>query len=165
MVQHLIRNLAPHLIKLRRMSDPNNCILSAQRSLSLREHSEYEIRTKLRNKGYAESEINEAVAQLKNADMLSDNRYTSQYIRLRQNKGFGKSKIIYELKIKGISSDMINDNSDVFNDDYDILVKLYNKKFYKKNENDDKSRSKLYNYFMSRGFQASHIKKLLEDHG
>ena len=43
--------------------------------LSSREHTEKEIKTKLRGKGYPESEIADAVSKLRDADYLSDERY------------------------------------------------------------------------------------------
>mgnify|MGYP003324926218 CR=1 FL=1 len=42
--------------------------------------------------------INNVLEDLLNSRFQSDERYTEEYIRYRQNSGYGLEKIIYELK-------------------------------------------------------------------
>ena len=106
------------------MSDFEKCLASAQRSLAMREHSSFQIKNKLTNKGFDSDTIESVILEIKNKGFQSDERYTEEYIRYRQNSGYGSKKIIYELKSNGISSELIKDSIKNFIDDYDVLSKL-----------------------------------------
>ena len=51
-------------------------------------------------------------------------RDTQRIYSLRQNIGYGTKKIIYELRSNGITKELINDNLNQFNDDYEVLLNL-----------------------------------------
>ena len=93
------------------MSDFDKCLASAQRSLAMREHSKFQIKNKLINKGFDINTIIEVLNELDDSGFQSDQRYTKEYIRFRQNIGYGTKKIIYELRSNGITKELINDNS------------------------------------------------------
>ena len=71
--------------------------------LSSREHTEKEIKTKLRGKGYPESEIADAISKLRDADYLSDERYAEVYLysRMRKNPE-GEYLLVMRLVEKGV---------------------------------------------------------------
>jgi len=50
------------------------------------------------------------ILEIKTNGFQSYKRYTEEYIRYRQNSGYGSKKIIYELKSNGISSELINNS-------------------------------------------------------
>ena len=103
------------------MSDFEKCLASAQRSLSMREHSKFQIKTKLKNKGFDNNTIESVLSELQEVGFQSDDRYTKEYIVYRQSNGYGSKKIIYELKLNGIDAELINKNFDNFKDDFDVL--------------------------------------------
>ncbi len=149
--------------KKRRMSDYDKCLASAQRSLAMREHSKFQIKNKLINKGFDKTTVNDVLLELNDSGYQSDQRYTREYIRYRQNIGYSSKKIIYELKSNGISSEVINDNLSSFNDDYEVLFDLASTKIVKKRLEDQKILMKYVNQFKSRGFEDSIILKVINN--
>ena len=148
--------------KKRRMSDFDKCLASAQRSLAMREHSKFQIKNKLINKGFDINTIIEVLNELDDSGFQSDQRYTKEYIRFRQNIGYGTKKIIYELKSNGITKELINDNLNQFNDDYEVLFEFAQMKISNKNLEDQKILMKYVNHFKSRGFNDNVILKVIE---
>ena len=149
--------------KKRRMSDYDKCLASAQRSLAMREHSKHQIKNKLINKGFEKSIVIDVLNELNDSGYQSDQRYTTEYIRYRQNIGYGVKKIIYELKSNGISSEIINNNLSSFSDDYEVLLELANTKITEKNLEDQKILMKYVNHFKSRGFEDNIILKVINN--
>ena len=79
------------------MSEYDKCLASAQKSLAMREYSNIQLINKLKNKGFEADIVNNVLEDLRNSGFQSDERYTEEYIRYRQNSGYGLEKIIYEL--------------------------------------------------------------------
>jgi len=79
----------------------------ALRYLSRREYGIEELRRKLLQRG-AESGITEqVVGDLADADLVSDQRFTEMYVRMRKRLLFGPLKIRGELRSRGISDHLI----------------------------------------------------------
>ncbi len=76
---------------------------SAVRSLSLREHSVYELERKLLRKGHDVEIVGRVFDYLTKHDLQSDARYVEIYIRSRVNKGYGPVKIRQELYQRGVA--------------------------------------------------------------
>ena len=71
--------------------------------LSYRDHSEREIRTKLRTAGFDDEAISAAVRRLFELRMLSDERFAEMYANeLQRRKKFSTRRILQELSLKGI---------------------------------------------------------------
>jgi len=145
------------------MSEYNKCLASAQRSLAMREHSRYQIKNKLINKGFEKKIVNDVLQELLESGFQSDKRYTEEYIRYRQNIGYGVKKIISELKSNGISSSIISEYLNNFIDDYDVLFKLASGKILNENLNDQKILAKYINHFKYRGFDSNIILKVIKN--
>jgi len=145
------------------MSEFDKCLASAQRSLAMREHSTLQIKNKLTNKGFDNKIIENVVTEIQETGFQSDTRYAEEYIRYRQNSGYGSKKIIYELKSNGISSEIINNHMENFKDDYNILFEFAQSKINNVDLNDKKILIKYLNNFKSRGFDNSIISKVLKN--
>lgn len=145
------------------MSEFDKCLASAQRSLAMREHSTLQIKNKLTNKGFDNKIIENVVTEIQETGFQSDTRYAEEYIRYRQNSGYGSKKIIYELKSNGISSEIINNHMENFKDDYNILFEFAQSKINNVDLNDKKILMKYLNNFKSRGFDNSIISKVLKN--
>ena len=145
------------------MSEFDKCLASAQRSLAMREHSTLQIKNKLINKGFDSKIIENVVSEIQETGFQSDTRYAEEYIRYRQNSGYGSKKIIYELKSNGISSEIINNHMENFKDDYNILFEFAQSKINNVDLNDKKILIKYLNNFKSRGFDNSIISKVLKN--
>ena len=149
--------------KNRRMSDYEKCLNLAKRYLAMREHSQFQIYNKLVNKNLGVDLINEVLKELQDGGFQSDERYTQEYIRYRQNTGCSSRKIIYELESNGISSELINNNAHYFIDDRDVLSELVKYKILDKDISDQKVLMKLINYFRSKGFDNNIILEVINN--
>lgn len=149
--------------KNRRMSDYEKCLNLAKRYLAMREHSQFQIYNKLVNKNLGVDLINKVLKDLQDGGFQSDERYTQEYIRYRQNTGYSSRKIIYELESNGISSELINNNAHYFIDDRDILSELVKYKILDKDISDQKVLMKLINHFRSKGFDNNIILEVINN--
>tara|TARA_B110000908_G_C10022214_1_gene343405 strand:+ start:233 stop:697 length:465 start_codon:yes stop_codon:yes gene_type:complete len=145
------------------MSDYEKCLNLAKRYLAMREHSQFQIYNKLVNKNLGVDLINEVLKELQDGGFQSDERYTQEYIRYRQNTGYSSRKIIYELESNGISSELINNNEHYFIDDRDILSELVRYKILDKDISDQKVLMKLINHFRSKGFDNNIILEVINN--
>ena len=145
------------------MSDYEKCLNLAKRYLAMREHSQFQIYNKLVNKNLGVDLINEVLKDLQDGGFQSDERYTQEYIRYRQNTGCSSRKIIYELESNGISSELINNNAQYFIDDRDILSELVKYKILDKDISDQKVLMKLINHFRSKGFDNNIILEVINN--
>ena len=76
--------------------------------LSIREHSQLELRNKLSDKGYNNDEIFDAINEFASKDIQSDLRFTEEFIRSRLKKNKGPRLITSELMNRGISESIIS---------------------------------------------------------
>ena len=145
------------------MTEYDKCLASAQKSLAMREHSKFQLINKLKNKSFDTDIINSVLEHLHNSGFQSDERYTEEYIRYRQNSGYSYEKIVYELKSNGISSDVININLCKFSDDYDVLLEFAKFKIRDRDLEEQKVLARHINNFKARGFENSIILKVIEN--
>ncbi len=88
---------------------PDNAFLRLATLCARGEQAEGDLRKKLGDWGIAPSDANAIIARLKQERYLDNERYARAYCRdkLRFN-GWGRSKIAYMLKGKGIEQDLID---------------------------------------------------------
>lgn len=93
------------LLSLKEEGDSSMAFDSAMRMLSLRAHSEYELRTKLKMK-FSERAVDFAVEKLFSLGLLDDEKFAFLLAEeLYERKGFAPKRIILELKNRGINSE------------------------------------------------------------
>ena len=90
--------------------------------LARREHSEYELRQKLKSRDYDVDAIDVALQELKQDHLLSDARYAEAYVNHRFNAGVGPVKIRYELRQKGIADALADEFLEPLSDRWDQLM-------------------------------------------
>jgi len=134
--------------------------------LSRREHAVAELSQKLIDKGFDESFVVEALAQLVDDGLLSDARYADSYVRFRMNKGFGPVRIREELRQRGVANELINEFVD-FQDRcwIESAKDAWRKRFGGEFSDDMKARAKQLQFLQYRGFtsdQTKHIFKYLD---
>jgi len=81
---------------------------TAVRLLAMREHSETELVRKLSHKGFNTQQIHQALAELKDQNLLSDERFTEAFVMSRRERGSGPAKIQAELQQRGIAIALIS---------------------------------------------------------
>ncbi|HBE90035.1 MAG: hypothetical protein A3E37_03435 [Candidatus Andersenbacteria bacterium RIFCSPHIGHO2_12_FULL_46_9] len=80
----------------------------AQDILSRRDHSEFELRTKMRRKKFSPAEIDDAVAKLKKLNLINDQNFASMFIEnTLLFKSVGPKYLAHKLKQKGLMSSLI----------------------------------------------------------
>ena len=140
---------------------------SALNSLDYRDHSEKEIRAKLKRK-YGAEYVDEAVEKLIDLDLINDQRYAENYAReLFEHKKFGKIRIKSELIAKGIASDIASDavNSlfeDEEPDNIQRIVDIIEKKYYNR-MNDEVGRKKGFSALQRMGYSFSDIREAMSE--
>ena len=76
------------------------------RLLADREHSRLELRRKLLARDYDPLVVEEALRSLERQGLLSDERFTEQYINVLKRKGFGPLRMRALLRERGINDTM-----------------------------------------------------------
>lgn len=82
---------------------------AAMQYLARREHSRQELFTKLSQKFNHPLLINDVLDEAIEKGYLSDLRYADLVVRSRVNAFYGEVKIRHELRLKGVSEDIVDD--------------------------------------------------------
>ena len=130
--------------------------------LSRREHSSYELKTKLKKFETDEKDLNQIIQKLKASNFVDDRRFATAFIKSKSQSGYGPSYISQYLLKKGISSDLYDINS--LNIDWEFICK---DQFEKKRRGKDinfKEREKILRFLAYRGFSYEIIKNALKDY-
>ncbi len=77
--------------------------------LARREHSRRELRTRLARDGYADEEIEAALASLVDANYQSDERFAEMMVRSRIRQGYGPQRLRAELRTHDVPDALIAD--------------------------------------------------------
>ncbi|NOX42343.1 MAG: regulatory protein RecX [Gammaproteobacteria bacterium] len=137
---------------------------AATKYLAIREHSTLELTRKLLDKQFDEVAISNVLNDLKSQSLLSDERFTENYVRYRKGKGFGSLHIQKELRERGVSEGLINKYVDASDDVWKVLVKAVQKKrFGDLLPENIEERAKQARFLQSRGFTSDQIWHLIGD--
>lgn len=143
-------------------------INQAFRYLSRRDHSVYEIRSKLAAKEYSFDEIDSAIERLLSLDYLDDKKYCRQFAayRVRRMK-LGPLRLKGDLFRKGFEGGLVADVvSEIFGEG-DILVAMEagKKKIFsfKDGTSLGAMKKKTYDYLMRRGFSPDTSRRVAMD--
>tara|TARA_B100000787_G_scaffold89619_1_gene66261 strand:- start:566 stop:1003 length:438 start_codon:yes stop_codon:yes gene_type:complete len=126
--------------------------------LSRREHSQVELRKKLRKAEFELEDINDVIEKLAEIDLQSDPRFAENYLYYRSQRGFGSQKIRFELNQRGVDKQTINavfEQEDI--DWFSLAVTTRNKRFGEKAPDDLKDRAKQQRFLQYRGFTHEQI--------
>jgi regulatory protein len=143
--------------------DLNHALQKAYRLLSLRPHSEKELKKKLREKNFPAAVVQEALEKLRNMQYLSDASFAGQWARnLAVSKFCGNRKIIASLREKGLAADLITEAMEKvrqeFSEETALAVLIKKKTAGKKSaEIDLKEKKKIFQSLLGRGFPAGLI--------
>jgi regulatory protein len=134
----------------------------AFRLLEFRSHSEKELTDKLRFKGASDENIERTLQLCRRYGFVNDASYAERKANdLLHLKKYGIRRIRSELKMKGISDDIIEDvilNLDKEQEN-ENLTNLVRKKL--KGDFSDKNKDKALRYFVYRGYDIYDIKDII----
>ena len=130
--------------------------------LSRREHSKYELLTKLKLRVESKSSLEDEINKLSEENLQSDLRFSESYIRSRYNSGFGPTRIKYDLSVRRVEESVI---LNAFNEiDLDWVEKLKKEKIKKYGNSSSENMqelSKRIKFFIQRGFEKEMINKVI----
>lgn len=146
------------------MSDIRDTYIRAVDLLARREHSERELATKLRQKGFESDQVDQVIAQLLEEGLLSNARYAESFIRARRLKHYGPLKIRLELYEKGISDALIESAmADYTTTDWQACMDaLWQKKFANHFDGSLQEKAKCVRFFQYKGYPNDWIFRLID---
>ena len=132
---------------------------------SISEHCVSEVEDKLSAWGVNSEAKNQIVDRLLEEDFINEKRYCNFFVKdkFRFNK-WGKIKISYALKQKGLSADLISEALDAIDEgEYDEMLAsiLKSKLAGLKYEFEYERQGKLFRFAQSRGFESQAISRVL----
>ena len=130
--------------------------------LSRREHSSYELKTKLKKFETDEKDLNQLIQKLKASNFIDDRRFAITFIKSKAQSGYGPSYISQYLLKKGISSDLYDINS--LNIDWESICREQFEKKRRRKDLNFKEREKILRFLAYRGFSYEIIKNALKDY-
>lgn len=114
---------------------------------------------KLSEKGYNEIIIAEVINELTSLGYIDDESYAQMFFEYCLEKMWGKKKIRYEMQLKGLNSDIVEEILSSYNTDEAICnMKAYICERYEHSDlSDAKAKAKITRHFASKGFDFSEI--------
>lgn len=137
--------------------------------LSQTPRSEFEIRKKMKEKGYDEEVANYAIYFCKKYNYINDLEYVKMYVNDKLKiSNWRKRKIEQKLYEKGIDPSMISEViEDVFEENKDYIYKKdleYTRKFIKNSlKKKDMGKKKIHQKLLEKGINSTVIKNILEE--
>lgn len=136
----------------------DKCKNYATNLVSKKMYTKKEITDKMLNKGFSNTAVSEVVSILEEYGYIDDRVYAELYVREYMKK-YGVKKLSYNLKLKGISDDLINEFCTNI-DNNEELLKLIKSKI-RTDINDRKEFDRIVRQFLAKGFEFEQIKKCL----
>ena len=141
-----------------RLSDPVEARKKAMDYLARREHGRVELVNKVSKFGFDTDVAADAVNQLVDDDLQSDQRFTEAFVRSRINQGKGPVIIRADLFDKGIDDTVIAEGIQEAGKNWIALAREVRlKKFGVTQAVDFKDKARQMRFLQSRGFEADHI--------
>jgi regulatory protein len=139
----------------------------ALKLLAARSRTEHEVRTRMKQKGYTEEEIEKTLEFLKSMGYLDEMEFAESFIIAKMKQGWAEWLIRKGLREKGLPSEKIDEAMEKFFD-REALRKILMEKARKIIQlyghlEKQKLLRKLLNYFERRGHSPSVVYKLLEE--
>jgi len=129
--------------------------------LARREHSEQELRQKLKTRAFDSETIDVAIDSLLRDGLLSDERFTEAYVHQRYHAGMGPVKIRYELRQKGVADALADEYIDALAERWEALMRqLRARKYGATIPADYAGRMKQARFLQNRGFSPESVMRL-----
>jgi regulatory protein len=151
-----------------KISDRQKAMNSAVRILTNRDHSKYELKQKLQQRGFERKVIDTVIADCERLDYINDPRTAHLYILQLKRKCFGRRYIRMALKKKRLSG-AVAENLLLENypeaEERENAGRILEKKreTFEREEDKKKSREKMFRFLTSRGFSKDIIAEVVRD--
>lgn len=147
------------------MIDKKEAIKRLKKLCSKKECCINDIKNKLIEWGVGDNEVVEIIEILIQENYLNEERYANAFVHDKiKFEGWGKNKVFYELRRKGIDENIIEKAIDNFDDSeyYKKLKSLIEKKKSLLKEDTFENRQKILRYLYSKGYDIDDIKKFID---
>lgn len=151
------------------MAETDNTLYRAKqavfRMLKIRPRSEFEVKSKLKQKRLDDEVIVKCLAYFKELGLINDADFAKKWISYRLLKPFGPARIQNELLEKGVRKDIIAKALKEAFSDFDEEKKLYDLVHRRarsyKGVDTQKVKQRLYAYLLRRGFNPQLVYKVI----
>ena len=139
---------------------------SALRLLARREHSQYELRRKLKARGYGDRLVDELLAELITERLLSDTRYAEAMVTNRASRGYGPLRICMELRDRGVAEGIVDKVLQEAEVDWDERLRhTYDRKYGGIAVESFKTWASRAQFLNNRGFSVDAIRRVIGNYG
>ena len=142
----------------------------ALRVLALRDHSEWELRRKLKEKGYDGEEIEGSITRLAGLGYLDDARFARSFAQsaIRNGRGYG-ARLKLELSRRGIAGAIVLETLAEIGEEFgeaEVLARTIERRFagFDPASAPEKEKRKVVAYLQRKGFTLSAILAALKIH-
>lgn len=131
--------------------------------LARREHSQTELFRKLLKKTFLDADIHPVLHVLAQEGLLSDARFTENFIHYQRNRGYGPLRIRANLLERGINKDLIEHHLDISDNAWLTTVRdVWQKRFKTSLPKDYKTRAQHMRFLQYRGFTHEQINSIIK---
>lgn len=131
------------------------------RYLSIRDHSEIELRKKLQPHSQDEVELNQVIEKLKSKGFLSNDRFSENLVQ-KKSQTFGMHRMVQELRKHDLGTEIISKQMNLLKQsESERAYAVWSKKFGSLT-NDPKTLAKQIRFMASRGFDQEIIYKIIK---
>ena len=130
-----------------------------------RPHSEKEVRTKLREKGASEADIETVIALCLDYGFINDAEYAGMIVRHYAAGGYGPGRIRTELNRRGIPKELWDEALTEFPEGTETIDRLLAARLRGKDAYDRKERDKAANALFRKGYNWADIRAALARYG
>lgn len=148
--------------KLKKKYTDRRARASAARTLSHHTVSKAQLSGKLKDRGYSAEEAERAADWFEEKGFIDDNRYAAVCAEYYKKRGYGRLKILSELRKRGIAEDISEEavsNLPGFENEITALIKKKLKTF----PPDRGEKQKIIAYLMRRGFKYDEIRSAFSE--
>ena len=146
-----------------RASDPVAARKKAMDLLARREHASDELSRKLEKAGFERDTAEQAILQLADEGLQSDERFVFSFIQSRINQGKGPRRIRADLQQRGVASDVISRALELADPDWvELASEARRRKFGDSAPGDFKEKARQMRFLEYRGFESEQIHRALD---
>lgn len=149
---------------MKKSSENKDALGAALRLLGVRQRSVFELTGRLRDKGFANEDINETIEKLLKAGYLNDESFAAALARSRaSHKAWGPAKITQDLLARGIAKETIKQAVRLACPEEEELASIALERWRKRHKglSGREESQKAFRHLLSRGFSPSAIWKAI----
>ena len=133
------------------------------RLLARREHSRQELTAKLVRKGWSREAVQPVLSELETEGLLSEARFTEQFVRARLEAGYGPLRIYAELGERGVDNALAAPYLDLGDEAWrERCFAVWERRFGLP-PRDRREQARQSRFLANRGFSGDHVRRVLED--